>query len=168
MSATEPRFLLWGTWCWCYKPTPLQNVKLSALGSSAVSNSAEVLTYPGQAISSLGRAQGLRRVVIPVLLGLPSKAVMFWCPAISSLPVCSVRSWNYQSSFPAQETHKTPQKQQSVLYTVSRSYKALKEITIVITRSTILNIYFVRFNSVLPNISGTWYVLTLPYLVQLK
>lgn len=46
--------------------------------------------------------------------------------------------------------------------TVSRSYKAFKEVTTVKPRSTILNIYFARFNSVLSNIPGTQCVLISP------
>lgn len=42
------------------------------------------------------------------------------------------------------------------------SYSVLKEVTTVKPRSTILNIYFARFNSVLSNIPGTQCVLLSP------
>lgn len=158
MWATETWFLLWETCCWCDQLTSLlKGIGLSGLGSSAVTNSLEVPTYPGQAYLLSGGIGG------PEKHDDTPASILFWSHISlqSTCLLCQLLNILLTPSQPS-NSQNTTETQQWVLDTVSRSYKALKEVTTVKPRSTILNIYFARFNSVLSNIPGTQCILISP------
>lgn len=150
MWATETWFLLWETCRWHGQLTsPLRGIELSSSGSSAVTNSLAVPTYPGQAYLLCWwdwRAREAWWYSCEYLVLVPHLSpVRLFALLVSERITTPSGSSNSQNSTETQE----------VLDTVSSSYKALKEVTTVKPRSTILHIYFARFNSVLSNIPGT-------------
>lgn len=151
-------------WCWCHILTSFQeSIVLSALASLAVTNWTEVPTCPGQAYffswwdwgpEKYGDTPAIGSTFINCLVLAPhlSPASLFALAASESV---NTPSW-------LQNSQNTTEREQRVLYTVSRSYQALKEVTVVKTRAIIRNIYFERLKSVLPNTSGTQYILISP------